>query len=162
MTDHKPLSDEELAELLRWYADELRGSRNLKCRRSGWSGPESELSRARICPGCAQTTLFEDCPLRSESSVLPFPPDVVERAPPSPNELRDLRNGAFQTTPTRVAEDIAIWRNGYATALSVVADYLRSDEVREWVASALDGLADEVDTAADAVISALLGEKREG
>lgn len=124
---------------------ELRGSRNLTCRRSGWSGPESELSRARICPGCAQTTLFEDCPLRSESSVLPFPPEVVERA----HAMVAHRQSAGSA------------HDGADIALSVVADYLRSDEVREWVASALDGLADEVDTAADAVISALLGEKRE-
>lgn len=49
------------------------------CPRSNWTGPESEL-RNGICPGCAGTTLYEDCEVRRVDGRRPPPPEVLADA----------------------------------------------------------------------------------
>ena len=72
----------------------------------------------------------------------PFPADVVERA-----------EAAFDVESV---ED----RRALHRALSVIADYLRSEEGRERVRDAvLSNSGGSLGTVATAVISALLGEK---
>ena len=90
----------------------------------------------------------------------PFPPEVVERA-------IDAGMKAFDDAPTDMSlshdeQERAWWRARFNAEFSVIADYLRSEEVRERGNTGIRAGAcityRRAELAFDAVIAALLGE----
>ena len=112
-----------------------------------------------ICTACGREKHEHDLPLRTGAcfafTVLPavpptspFPAEVVERAE---DALVHVGGASFMAP----------------VALSIIADYLRSEEARELIMQALweelrETTHGECGRAADAVIAALLGEKEQG
>ena len=132
---------------------------------------------ADICTTCGMNREAHELPLRTGACVAycllplpavqpsPFPPEVVERAAKAIWD-RDpvVRDNEDVDLPTPFGwlpeEDRADLVKDAQAALSVIADYLRSEEARERVRDAvLINSGGSLGTVATAVISALLGEK---